>query len=139
MTTEFKTFIEDKDGFITHVTVNGDDANDVWANFQMVMSWFREDGAKPNKGFENKVVRSGGGQKQEAPVPAELADKVPSHCGQPMIYKPAYKSTAGKDVGAKFQCRAGEACQQPDQFNGKRYGHSMWVDRYLKDLEAEYA
>lgn len=77
------------------------------------------------------------GAKPEDPAPADLKDNIPQHCDEPMIYRPAYRSAAGKDVGAKFQCRKGADCAEAEVFNDKKYGKSMWEDRYRKDLEAE--
>lgn len=75
--------------------------------------------------------------KPEDPPPADLVNLVPIHCDERMVYKPAYKSQAGKDVGAKFQCRKGESCAQASTFNGKKYGFSIWEDKLRVELEAE--
>ena len=136
MTTELKTFIEDKEGYITHVTVNGETAESAYQDFMLVVGWFKEDGARPNKGFENRVVRGGGGgRKPEDPVPDDLKELVPAHCGEPMEYKAKYTNqTTQKEVSARFQCRKGEQCQQARQVGDKKYGFSIWEDAYRREL-----
>lgn len=135
MTTELKTFIEDKDGFITHVTVNGETPEQAWQDFLLVVGWFKDEGAKPNKGFENKVVRGGGGKKPEDPIPADLKDHVPAHCGEAMKYAAAYTNpNTQQKVGAKFQCAKGGECANARTVGDKKYGATIWEDAYRKEL-----
>lgn len=77
----------------------------------------------------------GAAAKPETPAPADLADNVPECDGEKMKYEPEYTNqNTGNLVKGRFVCRKGEACSQGRDYNGKKYGRTVWEDAVRKEL-----
>lgn len=129
METTLKTFLEDSDGLIVHLEIKGEHVGDTVTQFNAALAGYKAAGYKANKGFAQN--RGGGGRppQQETPPPPDLA--VPEHCGQPMLYS---KTGSGKGV---FNCRTGQNCTEPREYNGKKFGKSVWEDDLRKGPAVE--
>lgn len=74
----------------------------------------------------DKPARGGGGQWQKPSDPPPPDIQVPVHCGEPMKYR------AEKKV---FDCAKGANCATPREYQGKKYGASVW-ERDIREGKA---
>ena len=130
MPTEFKTFAEDPQGFIVHVTVSDPDRDEAWRLFWGLMATLKEQQYKPNKGFENKVIRQGGG-KPPPPKPTVAVDgkSVEVKCGQ--CGGPVWDNRAEND-----KREAAGQRRRPD-FACKKKDDCGWIAWNAYDVERE--
>lgn len=77
----------------------------------------------------DKPAYGGGGGRPGAARPEEKAPDnivVPAHCGEPMVYHAAYKNRNDKEIAARFTCRKGKACAEPEERNGEKWPATNW-------------
>ena len=66
-----------------------------------------------------------GAPRPETPPPADL--EVPEHCGVAMVYKPPKEAADGKKaVAARWECRKGRDCAEPEERGGNKYPATNW-------------
>ena len=94
---------------------------------ETLIGWMKE------HGYEHDATKDrpfGGGRAARPEVPAPSDIPVPQHCGVPMKYR-----AKTEKAGAKYECAKGSDCENAREYNGKKYGATVWEDAYRRELE----
>jgi len=142
MSDESSTFnvFASKNGYSVHFKISVADvkhAEDEPAFMALLKAaeWLLRD--MKEKGYEHDTSKDRpafGGRKAtpDAPPPTDIP--VPQHCGEPMKYVPKATRADGTPISAKYECRKGAECENPREYNGKKYGATKWEDTYRREL-----